>query len=187
MRVTMWGLVSIVVVLTAAGCGGGGGGVASGISAGAPATLSAPLPSEMTGTWTVQNLGLPNDQMVVQTDGQVVIDTAGSRSVSSTTRSASYTRIGTAKTDGSLDLNGRWTSSGTEYSITGSGNIDTSTRSVAVQATVQRGSAVLHQETVVHGIKGTTPEGLDYPPPPPVMTSDAQQELDYPPPPPTFD
>lgn len=193
MRVTVWGLVSIVIALTVVGCGGGGGAT-SAVSAGSgsgASSLSAPMPSEITGTWTITNLGLPNDQMIVQTDGQVVIDTAstsrGIASATSAARSSSYTKIGTARTDGALDLNGRWTASGIEYSISGIGNIDVAARSLYVRVTVQRGSAILHEDTTVRGIKGNASEELDYPPPPPVLDSSTQDEVDYPPPPPVFD
>ena len=183
MRVTVWGIVSILVVLMVVGCGGGGG-VTSSVSGGSgsgASSLSSPLPTEMTGTWTLTSLGLPNDQMLVQTDGQVVIDTAStSRSISSAStasRSSSYTRIGTARSDGALDLSGRWTASGIEYSISGSGNIDTAARSVSVRATVQRSGAMLHQATTVRGSRGSAHEELDYPPPPPVLDSDGSQGL----------
>ena len=167
--------IALVAMLIMAGCGGGGGGVAQ---LGQPQMLS--LPSEMVGTYNVQGLGLPNDELGVETSGDVFVQAdapANARMVS-----ASHVRIGSCSRDGALSLSGAWSVGGANYSITASGRVRAESRSLSLQATVLEDSNVLHRDAAVTGelVQVLNPPA---PPPPPVIPDPSP---DMPPPPPVM-
>ncbi len=185
----------IMIALAAtmlSGCGGGGG-TGMGIVAGPPQAAS-PLPPTLTGDWVVRDLGLPNDRISVQTDGQVVVATSASRGT---------VTIGSCAPDGALDLNGTWTSDGVDYAICGSGAIDPSSESLTLDATVTGGNASVCRDALVTGVRASA-DGYDTPPAPPDDSVDepggnpdtppappdmdiSDSDRDLPPPPPSFD
>ena len=167
MRVLMYGII-LVIVVAMAGCGGGGGGGAT------PASLSK-VPTDMVGTWQVPGLGLPDDEMGVQADGDVIVN-----SDVPATRSDSQTRIGSCSADGTLALNGSWRLGGVDYSINASGRVQAQTHSLTMQATIVASSGERRDNQVVSGdrVSGTELS----PPAPPVDPPGGGTELPPPPP-----
>lgn len=158
--------LGLAAMLVTAGCGGGGGGSAVSGSG----TL---LSQDVVGTWNVPNLGLPNNQLGVQSNGDVVVNSEGT--VRGTrNRSLAAVKIGTCNPDGSITLNGNWIAQDTHYRITGSGQVSASSHSISLQATVEtvNGSnvTVVLERTESGGVKmGDT----EYPPPPPSWEEDS--------------
>ena len=143
----------------------------------APLRAASPLPSTLTGNWVVGNLGLPNDRLSVQTDGQVVVAASTSRGT---------VTIGSCAPDGTLDLNGTWTSDGVDYVISGSGAIDPSSETLTINATFTNGGTSVSRDEHVTGVKVTT-DGYDTPPAPPDDSVEPGGNPDTPPPPPDMD
>ncbi len=167
MRLCVCGLV-LTGVLAVAGCGGGGGGQSASI-----ATLS----SDVVGTYRVEGLGLPNDEMGVQSDGDVVVNAD-----SLAERGGAITRIGSCSPRGTLNLNGTWRTGGAEYAITANGELRPRTHSLVLQATVTGSDGLSHHD---EPFSGDRVSDLEIPPPPPGDGDD--DDIELPPPPPGGD
>jgi len=169
----------IIIALTItmlSGCGGGGG-TGMGIVAGPPQAAS-PLPPTLTGDWVVRDLGLPNDRVSVQTDGQVVVAASAGRGT---------VTIGSCAPDGAMDFNGSWTSDGVDYVIAGSGAIDPSSELLTLNATVTNGDTSVRHDARVTGVRAAA-DGYDTPPAPPDDSVDEPGgNPDTPPAPPDMD
>jgi hypothetical protein len=171
MKLCACGLI-LAAVLAIAGCGGGGGGQGA-----STATLS----SDVVGTYRVEGLGLPNDELGVQSDGDVVVnaDSLGERG-------GAITRIGACSPQGALTLNGTWRTGGVDFSITASGELRPETHSLMLQATVAGSNGLSHHD---EPFTGDWVSDLEVPPPPPGGGDDAGggDDIELPPPPPGGD
>jgi hypothetical protein len=167
MRAIVCGFV-VIIVAGIVGCGGGGGGGAQ------PLSLVG-TQSDLVGTWRVQGLGLPDDQMGVQTNGDVVVN-----SESPATRGGSVAKIGTWSPQGTLSLAGTWRSGGVDYSIIGTGTFQPGSRSLAVQASVTGSDGISLRGATILGDKIGD---YDLPPPPPDFPTGGD-DMEQPPPPP---
>lgn len=165
MRFVMCVLVSMLIVVLA-GCGGGGGGATSSLSQ---------VPMGIVGTWQVPGLGLPDDEMGVQSDGDVVVN-----SEEPANRSGSQTRIGVCNPDGTLVLNGSWQSDGVDYTISASGRVEAQSHSLTIQATIVTSSG---ERMDYQGVSGDRISDMELPPPPPGDPW-SDDGIEYPPPPP---
>jgi len=166
MKVCACGLM-LAMVVAVAGCGGGGGGQIASASR---------VPSAAVGTYRVQGLGLPDDQMSVQSGGDVVVSTEAPAG-----RADSVAKIGTCGAQGALLLNGSWRLDGVDYEIAASGMVLPESHSLTLQATVTGSNAeVCRDET----FSGDWISDLEFPPPPPGDPPDDDMEL--PPPPPGY-
>jgi len=162
-------LIAIVFVV---GCGGGGGG-------GQSSSVTV-LPSDMVGTYLVQGIGLPNDQLGVQSDGDVVVN-ADSRAGSGGT----ITRIGTCSPQGIFALNGSWRAGGTDYTINANGELRPQNHSLVMQATVTGGNGFSCHDAPFSGDRVSN---LEVPPPPPGANPPGDGgDIESPPPPPGDD
>ncbi|MCE5324593.1 hypothetical protein LLG46_14950 [bacterium] len=171
MHKVLWGL-SIIMILATAGCGGGGGSTAS-----TPLKLS----NDIVGTWQVEDLGLPNDQIVIQDDGDVVVEATTSQ-----TRGDSTVVIGGCSADGTLNLNGGWTVDGVDHTIDATGSVDSNNSKLSLCATVCQDEEVICENITVTGTKGdsVSDDDIEAPPDPPDMSDD--DPYDTPPAPPSF-
>ena len=181
MRSCVCGLI-VAVVVGLTGCGGGGGGGSASLSA---------VPSGAIGTWKVPGLGLPDDEMGVQSDGDVVVN-----SETPATRADSQARIGTCTPQGTLVLSGSWRSGGVDYQISATGAVQPESHSLTIQATVTASNGSGRENAVVSGDRISDVElpppppgdppgdpGDELPPPPP---GDEPDTPEMPPPPPTY-
>ncbi len=175
MRVAILALI-VVIAAMLTGCGGGGG--AGGSSAGI-----TQVPSDIVGTWRVPGMGLPNDELGVQTNGDVVVN-----SETATSRSDSQARIGTCSPQGVLSLNGGWRHNGVDYSINASGSVQSQSHSMTLHATIVESTGGRHEGQVINGDRVSD---IELPPPPPGddpgTGSGGDGGIELPPPPPGYD
>lgn len=169
MRAIVCGIV-VVVVAGIAGCGGGGGGQSS---------LLTTLSPEIVGTYYVQGLNLPGDEMGVKPNGDVVVN-----SETSGTRGSSEAKIGSCDAQGTLLLNGSWTSGGTDYTISATGSIVPASGGLTLEGTVAGGNLVTQQDTTIYGTK--IADDMLRPPPPPDIPDSGDGDMLKPPPPPDY-
>lgn len=169
----IWHVPTLLILLLIAGCGGGGSNTAS---------ISTQLSSNLVGTWSVEGLALPNDQLVVQSDGDVIVYSESSTRSTSTGSDESQTgaRIGTCNPDGTISLNGAWRYQSVDYNISATGKVDSSSQSLLLLATVRDSSHILYNDTEANGVKLSADE---MPPAPP---GDYDDEDELPPPPPDY-
>ena len=157
-------MVAVLLSVALAGCGGGGGGTQN---------ASTPSLDDYAGVWAVEKAGLPDDQLLIDNAGNVLVSVTTSR-----VGSTRY-RIGECSATGVIDVSGSWPESSTvSRHIVGEGVVTSSRITLAV--------VVTDGETIV--ASGTL-DGyeLDAPPPPPYNGDDdvnAYEELDAPPRPP---
>lgn len=169
MKAVVLGLV-VVVIAGLAGCGGGGGGQTSNL---------ATLPSDLVGTYQVGGLNLPDDQLGIKPNGDVIVNSEAS----STRGASSQTRIGSCSPEGTLSLGGTWKSGGTDYAISANGTIVPATHCLTLQATLTSGTIVTASDETVSGSKIGDHE---LPPSPPDYPDDGGDDILRPPPPPTY-
>lgn len=162
-------LASALLVFCISGCGGGGGG-----NAVAPTTQ--PTLADYAGVWTVQNAGLPDNRLLIDNVGNVMI------SVSSSRAGAKRYKIGVCNNAGIVDIAGEWTpDTGVIRRIDGNGIVTPSAINLSV--TVKDNDV-----TIIDG----NSQGFndDVPPPPPYENEngdvDAYYNLDDPPAPPLY-
>lgn len=171
--------LTILLIALLAGCGGGGGGTAISSSP------SMEISDDILGAWKVENLDLPNDEIIVNQNGTVSVEVADSETRSDT---ASTVCIGSCSSAGVLSLNGTWTNNGIEHTINASGSIDTSSNKLSLVATVKTDSETICQNLQTTGTKcddssdESEDEDIDTPPAPPSM--DTEEDIDTPPAPP---
>jgi hypothetical protein len=175
MQKVLWGL-SVIMIAAMAGCGGGGGGATG------PSALR--LSDNIVGTWQVANLGLPNDQIVIEDDGDVAVEATGSKTRSDS--SSSLVVIGSCNGSGTLSLNGSWTVNGVEHSIVATGNVDSTASALSLSATVRQDEEIICQNVTVTGVKDDdasdqSDDDIETPPAPPDLDDDP---YDTPPAPP---
>jgi len=139
----------LAAVAGIAGCGGGGGQTAS----------LALVPTGVVGTYRVEGIGLPNDELAIRSDGDVVVN-AESRAE----REGRITKIGTCSPRGTLSLNGTWRTGGVDYSITAVGELRPETRSLVLRATVTGSNGLSRRD---ESFSGNWVSELEIPPPPP--------------------
>ncbi len=149
---TIQAIALVGLIALTAGCGGGGG---NSIATAQPQSLNA-LPLEMTGEWSIKNIGLPNDKLTVTPGGQVQISLPANNET---------VTIGRCSPDGSLDLNGAWTSLQKTYEINGSGSIS-SARSLWINASLRSDAKPLIENAQLNGDRETQ-RSYDTPPPVP--------------------
>ncbi|MHB9036147.1 MAG: hypothetical protein ACYC64_05735 [Armatimonadota bacterium] len=185
MQRIVWG-ATVVMIAALAGCGGGGGSAIGVVDP--PVTLS-PLSPDIVGTWQVQNLGVPNDEIIVQEDGDIVIGVTEPQTLSAN-QSADLVNIGTCTSLGVVHLAGRWIASGVEHSIDATGTIDPGSSKLSLQATVKEAERTVRQSITVTGSKGVDASDqasdAQTPPPPPFGAVESAQDMDAPPPPPSL-
>lgn len=165
-------LISVVALIAAlAGCGGGGGG-----------STPTPVTLDPAGTYSVSSLGLPSNEMLIGSTGEVFVacdaPDLGTRSVT-----GYFSKIGTCTSAGGMTLSGSWYYGGILYTIAGSGTINLQSGAVSLLASVVRGGTVLvNSVTVVGSLE------LDTPPPIPefVPQPPDSEIIDPPPPVPNF-
>lgn len=155
-------LASVTVV---GGCGGGGGQVAS-VALG---------PTDVVGTYRVEGIGLPNDELAIRSNGDVVVN-AESRAE----REGCILKIGTCSPHGTLALNGTWRNGGVDYSITATGKLRPETRSLLLRGTVTGSNGLSRRDESFYG---DWVSELEIPPPPPGDLP-AGDGIELPPPPP---
>ena len=186
MRVVIFALVVMMAAILV-GCGGG---------ATATSTTITELSSDMVGTWRVPGIGLPDDELGVQTDGDVVVNSEVASS-----RSGSQVKIGTCDSQGTLNLNGSWRCGGVDYSINASGSMQLPSHSMTLRATIVAG-ADRHEGQVLSGDRVSGDQlplpqptdsdngGVEQPPPvpgdDPGTGSGGDSDIELPPPPPDF-
>jgi hypothetical protein len=176
MRFAVCGLiVGLAVGLTGCGGGGGGGGSASLTDVPPGIVGFGQVPSDVVGTWKVPGLGLPADQMGVQPDGDVVVN-----SESPATRADSQAKIGACSPQGALTLNGTWRSGGVDYQISATGNVVPASHSLTLNADVTASNGDAHHNALFSGDRISD---IELPPPPP-FDPPANPGDEYPPPPP---
>lgn len=135
-------LVTIIALsIAVAGCGGGGGG--------GSASDPTPTVASYAGTWTVLNLGLPRNQMMIGSGGQVFV--AGDPPTRSGSSSPYYTRIGTCSSSGNITFAGTWTYSGSAYQILGNGTVSATSHAISMTITLIRDAAVVVQDGAASG------------------------------------
>lgn len=159
-------LLIAITILALPGCGGGGGGTI---------TTTAPSLNDYAGVWSVQSAGLPDNQLLIDNAGNVMV------SITSTRSESTRYRIGKCSTTGVLDIAGSWPISSTlDRNIDGNGIVAQS--KVTLSVTVKDGNTVIASGN----LNGTT---LDAPPPPPYGLNDIDRyiDLDQPPPVPGYD
>ncbi|MCE5314478.1 MAG: hypothetical protein ABFD49_05560 [Armatimonadota bacterium] len=146
-------VMCISAIALIAGCGGGGGGSTS--------TSLSTLSSDITGAWQVENLSLPDNEIIVEEDGDVVVD------------SDSPQTIGTCSSLGVLNLSGSWVSSDVQHTIEATGAINTSTSQLSICATVTQADETMCENATVIGTRtqdaddDEDDEEMDVPPAPP--------------------
>lgn len=190
---SLCGIVVIVIAVLLTGCGGGGGVSTTGgnsIVSTVPTTQQVvTLPTDLTGNWTVKNLGLPNNEIIVESDGSVNVVSSGTRSSS---------KIGSCSTEGILTLNGGWSVDSKSYTIMAAGRINTTSSSLSLNATLLESGKVVVENAAVQGDRSSGYENLpgpndafDAPPAPPFTVgsnaaSSSNNDVPTPPSPPTF-
>lgn len=165
MRCCLWALI-LTAIVAVAGCGGGGGGQTASL---------ALVPSAAVGTYRVEGIGLPNDELAIRSDGDVVVN-AESRAE----RGGCITKIGTCSPSGMLSLNGTWRTGGVDFSITGTGELRLQTRSLTLRATVAGSNGLSYRDEI---FSGDWVSELEVPPPPPDYPED---DIEMPPAPPGY-
>lgn len=168
MRAIICGIV-VVIVAGISGCGGGGGGQTLSLST---------LPPEIVGTYHVHGLGLPEDELGVKSNGDVVVN-----SETPATRSGSQTRIGSCSAQGVILLDGSWTTGGTAYTVSASGTVVGASRLLTLQAMLTVGSLVGGSNATVSGVKLGD---FELPPPVPDLRDGGVEDMLRPPPPPAY-
>lgn len=172
MQKVLWGL-SVLLIVVAAGCGGGGGTVSQALP-----DASKSLSDDIVGTWQVQSLGLPNNQVQIEKDGDVAVEADGSQTRSDS--SNSLVVIGSCSSSGTLSLNGSWVVDGVEHSIVATGNVNSS--ALSLSATVRQNEEIVCQNVTVTGVKDSEESSdVETPPAPPAMDD---SQYDTPPAPP---
>lgn len=153
-------LIAITTVLSLAGCGGGG-------------NITSPLPTTPTpsyaGVWIIQDAGLPNDQMLIDDSGNVMVQASAIRA-----ETVRY-KIGECDNTGHVTVAGAWPlGNGFSRHISGTAAISGSSLTLSATTTTNDVS-----ETVV--VNGYV---LDAPPPVPYGNPDINvyEDLDIPPP-----
>jgi len=165
MRFCVCGLI-VAVVVGLTGCGGGGGGGSASLSV---------VPSGAIGTWKIQGLGLPNDEMGVQSDGDVVVN-----SETPATRGDSQTKIGICSPRGTLALSGSWRSGGVDYQISATGAVQPESHSLTLRANTTASNGAGRENA---DFSGDRISDAELPPPPPFdLPTDPGYELPPPPP-----
>jgi len=147
-------LISVIALCVAlAGCGGGGG------SASNPTTGL----SSYAGTWTASNLGLPQNQLMIGSGGQVFV--AGQAPPSVVASNPYYTRIGTCDSSGHITFSGVWTYAGSAYQISGTGTASSSSDTISMTVTVLEDGRIVMQDAGVSGVlySDTPPPVPDFP------------------------
>ncbi|MEN6357194.1 MAG: hypothetical protein ABFD83_08940 [Armatimonadota bacterium] len=176
MHKVLWGL-SVIMIAAIAGCGGGGGSVS-----GTTPSSSLKLSDEVVGAWQVASLSLPNNQIVIEEDGDVAVEVTGSQ-----TRGDSTVVIGSCGSDGTLSLNGNWTADGAKHTIDATGSVDSNSSKLSLCATVRQDEEIICQNVTVTGVRSDdtsdqTGDDVETPPAPPSM----DDPYDTPPAPPSF-
>lgn len=172
---------TILLIAALAGCGGGGGGSATS----SPSLME--ISEDILGTWQVENIDLPNDEIAIEQDGKVVIEVADSQTRDSSTTNTVC--IGNCSSAGILQLNGNWTNGGIEHSIQATGSIDTDSNKLTLLATVTTADETVCQNAQITGTKCSETsdetddqDDPDLPPAPPLI--DTEEDIDAPPAPP---
>jgi hypothetical protein len=158
MQKILWGLS--VVIMAMAGCGGGGG---------AADQSALRLSDDIVGTWQVADLGLPNDQIVIENDGDVAVEVTTSQTRSDSP--GALIVIGSCSS-GELNLNGSWTVNGVERSIVATGNVDSTGSALSLSATVSQDEEIVCRNVTVTGVKDDglsdlSSDDIEPPPAPP--------------------
>ncbi|MCE5200711.1 hypothetical protein LLG39_17235 [bacterium] len=131
-----------------------------------------PTPSldDYAGVWKVENAGLPDDQLLIDNAGNVMVR------VSATRADSTRYRIGKCSSTGVIDVFGTWpVSSGVNRHIEGDGIVTTS--KVTLSILVKDGTTVVADGNL-------DGYALDAPPPVPYGSDDVNvyEDLDNPPP-----
>jgi hypothetical protein len=154
-------MVAVLLMFVIAGCGGGG----------QSAKITTDAVADFAGIYALQNVGLPNDQLLVDESGNVMVSVSLSKST------VVRYRIGKCASSGRFAVSGTWQESyNTSRTIVGTGNIANGT--IKISATVTSGS-----NTATITVDGYE---LELPPPPPYGNADINvyEDLDIPPSPP---
>ncbi|MEN6581699.1 MAG: hypothetical protein ABFD54_04560 [Armatimonadota bacterium] len=153
--------LAVLLCIALAGCGGGGGGTQN---------ASTPSLDNYAGIWKVENAGLPDDQLLIDNAGNVMVRVSATRS------GAARYRIGECSSTGVIDVSGTWPiSSGISRHIEGDGVVTTT--KVTLSVLVKDGTTIIADGSI-DGYE------LDAPPPVPYGNADfnVYEDLDIPPP-----